>query len=216
MGKKLAIIGSGDLGVQIAHFALLGHHYTKVVFFDDFNFHGHKNGLEIIGGTADIEQAYKNKQFDELIMGFGYKHMEVRKKMFDNFQSLNIPFGTIIHSTAWVDPTATIKSGCVIYPSCSIDAHSIVDHNTVLNIACTIAHDTTVGRHCFLSPRVAIAGFVNVQEQSILGINSTVIDNITIAPRTQIGAGTIVIRNILESGVYVGNPARRIKENDTI
>ena len=35
--KTLAIIGSGDLGQQIAHYAISDGHYEKVVFFDDFS-----------------------------------------------------------------------------------------------------------------------------------------------------------------------------------
>ena len=34
--KTLAIIGSGDLGQQMAHYAISDNHYEKVVFFDDF------------------------------------------------------------------------------------------------------------------------------------------------------------------------------------
>jgi len=34
--KTLAIIISGELGMQIANFAILNSHYQKVIFFDDF------------------------------------------------------------------------------------------------------------------------------------------------------------------------------------
>ena len=37
MSKVLAILGSGHLGQQIAHFAISDNHFEKVVFFDDFN-----------------------------------------------------------------------------------------------------------------------------------------------------------------------------------
>ena len=37
MKKTLAIIGSGHLGQQIAHYALSDNHYEKVLFFDDFS-----------------------------------------------------------------------------------------------------------------------------------------------------------------------------------
>jgi acetyltransferase-like isoleucine patch superfamily enzyme len=62
-----------------------------------------------------------------------------------------------------------------------------------------------------LSPRVALAGFVTVEEMCILGINATVIDNINIVSKTQIGGGSVVIKNIEQSGLYVGNPIRFIR-----
>jgi len=210
MNKTLAIIGSGHLGQQIANYAISDGHYEKVVFFDDFSNENEVNGISILGNSEAIEKEFQKKTFDEIIIGIGYKHLETRKQLFEKFIT-KIPFGKIIHSSCWVDKTAQIKEGCVIYPSCCIDAHAFIDQNTIVNVACTIAHDTKVGKHCFLSPRVALAGFITIEELCILGINATVIDNLQIVAKTQIGGGTVVIKNLLESGLYVGNPQRFIK-----
>lgn len=208
--KTLAIVGAGDLGQQIAYYALSDNHYQKIVFFDDFSAEKEIKNLPIIGKTADIEEAYQQNKFDELIIGIGYKYIDVRKQIFEQYNN-KIPFATIIHSSSWIDNSATIKNACVIYPKCNIDANAIIEENTILNISCTIAHDTKIGKHCFLSPRVAIAGFVNINERCIIGINATIIDNIIIVPKTQIGAGTVVTKNIESSGLYVGNPHRFVR-----
>ena len=50
-----------------------------------------------------------------------------------------------------------------------------------------------------------------IEEKCIIGINSTVIDNITIISNTQLGGGTVVIKNIIQSGLYVGNPQKFIR-----
>jgi sugar O-acyltransferase (sialic acid O-acetyltransferase NeuD family) len=210
MNKTLAILGSGHLGQQIAHYALSDGHYQKIVFFDDFSSEKVVNGYSIIGTTDAVEQEFLNQSFDELIIGIGYKHLEVRKSLFERFKD-KIPFGKVVHSSSWLDETATVADGCVIYPRCSIDANVIIQENTILNIACTVAHDTIVGKHCFLSPRVALAGFIKVEDRCILGINSTVIDNIKIKSQTQIGGGTVVISSIDKKGLYVGNPHRFIR-----
>lgn len=210
MNKTLAIIGSGHLGQQIAHYAIADNHYGKVVFFDDFSSESTVNGFQILGKTNHIQDAFDKKQFDEILIGIGYKHLAVRKQLFEQFSEM-IPFGKIIHSSAWVDPTALIKEGCIVYPSCCIDANAKVDCNTILNLACTVAHDSIIGKHSFLSPRVAIAGFVKIEALCIIGINATIIDNITISSNTQIGGGTVVIKNIEKNGLYVGNPQRFIR-----
>lgn len=210
MKKTLAILGSGHLGQQIAHYAISDNHYEKVVFFDDFSKEPTANGFAILGNSDTVEAEFQKGAFDELLIGIGYKHLEVRKQLFERFIR-KVPFGKIIHSSSWVDSTAQIKDGCVIYPSCCIDAHSVIDENSVLNVSCTVAHDTHIGQHCFLSPRVALAGFIKIEELCILGINSTVIDNITIASKTQLGGGTVVIESISKSGLYVGNPQRFVR-----
>ncbi|MFT3795394.1 acetyltransferase [Flavobacterium sp.] len=208
--KTLAIIGSGHLGQQIAHYAIADKHYGKVVFFDDVTAEKSVNGHAVLGTSDAIESAYARQEFDEILIGIGYKHLNVRAQLFERFDG-KIPFGQIVHSSVWVDPTAQIAAGCVIYPGGVIDAHAKISENTILNVSCTIAHDTTIGKHCFLSPRVAVAGFVTTGQQCILGINSTIIDNISMVAHTQIGGGTVVIKNIENPGLYVGNPHKFIR-----
>lgn len=208
--KTLAILGAGELGLQLAYFALSGNHYNKVVFFDDYTKEKNIKGFSVLGKINALKESYIEKQFDEVIIGIGYKHLNIRKELYDLY-SEEIPFGKIIHSSAWVDPSSIIENGTVVYPGCVIDAKAVVKANTIINIACTIAHDTEIGKHCFLSPRVAIAGFVKVKECCFIGINATIIDNINIVENTQLGGGTVVVKSIEKSGLYVGNPAKFIR-----
>jgi len=208
--KTLAIVGAGDLGIQLAHYAIVDKHYKSVVFFDDFTDSTIVHNWPVIGNTNNILNLFKQKKFDEIIIGIGYNHLDKRKMFYEEYHN-KVPFGRIIHSASFIDPSVIIEEGSVIYPSCSLDINSKIGANTILNNGCTISHDSKVGMHCFLSPRVAIAGFVNIGNMCNLGINSTVIDNISISENSQLGASTVVIRDILISGRYVGNPARLIK-----
>lgn len=208
--KTLGIIGSGILGLQMAHYAITDKHYDEVVFIDDFATEKEKSGYSIIGNSNDVEKLYKLGLFDELIIGIGYKHLKVKKELFEKFSG-KIPFGKLIHSSAWIDATSIVEEGCFIYPNCVIDANVIIKANTILNLNCTIAHDTVVGSHSFLSPRVAVAGFVTIEELCFIGINATIIDTINIKSQTQIGGGAVVIESIEKNGLYVGNPAKFIR-----
>jgi sugar O-acyltransferase (sialic acid O-acetyltransferase NeuD family) len=210
MSKTLAIIGAGHLGQQIAHYAISDGHYKNIVFLDDYSKEKKINGIPIIGNIENAFALYNAGLFDEIIIGIGYKHLEIKKKIFEQF-SEKIPFGRIIHSSCSVDTSAHIGSGSVIYPGCVIDANCNIGNNCILNVACTVAHDTIISHHCFLSPRVALAGFINIGQQCILGINCTIINNISIVPNTQIGGGAVVIKNIDKAGLYVGNPFRFIR-----
>jgi len=208
--KTLAIIGSGHLGQQLAHFAISDSHYGKVVFFDDYTDAAESNGHSIIGKTSAVEEAFALGRFDELMIGIGYNHMNARKAFFDKYCG-KIPFGKIIHSSCTIDHTAKIGEGVIIYPGCIIDARVLVKDNVLINIGCAIAHDSIVSEHCFLSPRVTVAGFVTIGERCIAGINSTIIDNIKIDANVQLGGGAVVIKNIDKEGLYVGNPVRFVR-----
>ncbi|MCB0514247.1 MAG: hypothetical protein KDC60_07460, partial [Bacteroidetes bacterium] len=143
--KTLAIVGAGDLGQQIAYYALSDNHYQKIVFFDDFSAEKEIKNLPIIGKTADIEEAYQQNKFDELIIGIGYKYIDVRKQIFEQYNN-KIPFATIIHSSSWIDNSATIKNAFVIYLKCKIDANKIIEEKKILNISCKKEKDKKNGK----------------------------------------------------------------------
>jgi len=208
--KTLAILGSGHLGQQIAHYALSDNHFDNVVFFDDFSSEKNVYNIPVLGNSNQIISEFEKGSFDEIILGIGYHHLNTKKEIYDRFKDY-VPFATLIHSSSWVDKTAIVEKGCVIYPNCAIDAHVVIKANTILNISCTIAHDTVINEHCFLSPRVAVAGFVTINQKCIIGINATLIDSIELAENTKIGGATVVIKSIEKSGLYVGNPAKFIR-----
>ncbi|REC48985.1 acetyltransferase [Chryseobacterium pennipullorum] len=209
--KRIAIIGSGHLGQQILYHIHSDTEDKVVGFFDDFQERGnHVKDIAVLGGRKDVLDSFQQDHFDELVIAIGYKHLDFKKQVFEDFKS-KIPFYTFTHSTSIIDPSAKIGQGTVIYPNCMIDQDVEIGENVLMNISCSIAHDSVIGNHCFLSPSVAIAGFVKISESCILGINSTIIDNISISEKVQLGGGAVVIKDIYIPGLYVGNPVRFIR-----
>ncbi|MEM6686378.1 MAG: NeuD/PglB/VioB family sugar acetyltransferase [Bacteroidota bacterium] len=207
--KRLAIIGSGDLGQLIAFHA--SHTYEVVGFFNDYKTTNDTvNGFQILGKVSDIREIYKNDVFDELIIGIGYKHFAVRKALFNDFNK-DIPFANVIHPSAYIDKSCSLGKGLVILPGCTLDRNVTLHDNVLLNTGCIIAHDSEVKKHSFLSPGVTIAGFVSVGECCNIGIGTVIIDSIIIENNIQTGGGTVVINNLSKNGLYVGNPSRFIR-----
>lgn len=210
--RRIAIIGSGDLGQSIAHY---GNHngYHIVGFYDDYQQSDSVVGLPVLGKLDDIVDDFKLKTFDALLCGIGYKHFDFREKVYTKYCiNNNIPFATLIDQSCNIDSTASIGEGSVLFPGVQLDKGVTIEENVILNISVTIAHDSTVKAHSFLSPRVAMAGFSTIGKRCMIGINSTIIDNITICDDVRIGGGNLVIHDIDKPGLYVGCPARFIKE----
>jgi sugar O-acyltransferase (sialic acid O-acetyltransferase NeuD family) len=209
--EKLAIIGAGDLGQLLSYHAFQDGHYDVAGFFDDFRTKDEiVSNFRVLGNTSEIFNVYKNGVFDVLMIAIGYKHIEIRKQMFDKYFS-HIPIGKVIHSSVYADPSSSISAGSFILPGCIIDRNVKIEENVLLNTGCVIAHDSSIRSHSFLSPGVNVAGFVTIGECCNIGINSTIIDNIKITSNVQTGGGTVVIKNLELSGLYVGNPARFIR-----
>ncbi len=206
--KRLAIIGSGDLGQQIAWHATSDGKYQVVGFYDDFAVKGLLcNGIPVLGKIEDVESDFGKGEFDELLLAIGYKHFNERMRIFNELKMV-VPFGRLIHSSAYVDPSAILGLGVIVYPGCVLDMKTHLQDNVLLNAGVVIAHDTTIGSHSFLSPGVKVAGFVRVGNCVSLGIGTAVVDNLSIADYARTGAGAVVIESITEPGLYVGVPAR--------
>lgn len=212
--KRLAIIGAGDLGVQLAHLAAATTQYSLVGFFDDTRTPGDVvAGRSVLGGVGAIGGLHAQNRFDCLSVAIGYKHLRARQAVYENLAG-KIPFATLVHPSATVDPTCWLGEGAVIYAGCVLDLNARIGRNTLLNVGCVVAHHSEIGDGCFLSPAVSIAGFVTVEPRCVLGIGTIVIDNLHIASGTRTGAGAVVTRSIERPGLYLGIPARYAKDTD--
>ena len=211
--KRIAIIGAGDLGQQIDHFVTTDNQFEVVGFVDDWqDKRTLVNGKPVLGRIDDLQALYSDGLFDEILIGVGYKHFEFRKALYDRFKD-SIPFATFVHSSCYVDPTAEIGKGVVIYPRCIIDRNAHIKDNVFINWGTGVGHDAVLESHSFIAAMVLIAGLSHVGEMCMIGNGTVTIDHIQIADSTTVGGGAVVVKNILEpNGVYVGNPAKFLKQ----
>ncbi|MGE3998811.1 MAG: NeuD/PglB/VioB family sugar acetyltransferase [Planctomycetaceae bacterium] len=210
--RNLAIIGGTDLGQQIAAVARAHGGYRVAGFIDDFQEPGTPTaGGPVLGRVDDIQRLQREGTVDALLIGVGYKHPAFRRACFERFATL-IDIPTLVHPAAHLEPTSSLGRGTVVGAGCVVDGGVSVAENCYFNPGCVIAHDTSVGANCFFGPGVTLAGFITIGEDCFLGVGTTVIDNLTIAAGTQTGGGTLVCSDITEPALYVGNPARRLRD----
>lgn len=212
--KRVLIIGAGDLGQQISHYISESNDFEVVGFVDDWGVIGEiRNGFQILGRINQLDTLYSQNIFDELLMGIGYNHFEIRKTIFEKYGQM-ISFATYIHPTCVIDGTAKIGKGVIILPKCVIDMEVVIDDNVFIYSGTVLGHNTHIGAQSMISLSVTTGGFSTIGKSCFLGIGTCICDKITIANHTFLGAGTNVIKDITEgNGVYVGNPARYLREN---
>jgi sugar O-acyltransferase (sialic acid O-acetyltransferase NeuD family) len=209
--KRIAVIGAGLLGKQIAHHIKSDQGYEIVGFFDDLaEDSSNQEYGPILGRTDQVKQLFKNGVFDQAIIGIGYKHFNYRWNCFESLRGI-VPFHTFIHSSCFVDKTSRIGEGSFLMPGTIIDDHVSIGENVFLQVGCSISHHSRIQDNCFFGPRVTLAGCVTVERGCFLGVGSIVIDSVNIASNVQTGGGTVVISDIQDQGVYVGAPAHKIR-----
>ena len=122
-------------------------------------------------------------------------------------------FETLIHPSALiVDPSTTmIMKGAIICAGVIITHDVVIQEHTHVNIGTTIGHNCVIGRYNTISPSVNISGNVTTGSFVYLGTNSAIREKITITANTTVGMCSAVIRDIKQSGTYVGVPAKKVK-----
>jgi sugar O-acyltransferase (sialic acid O-acetyltransferase NeuD family) len=208
MKNVLAIIGGGALGQHIAHYAKLTNKFSKIVFVDDTINIGTYSFGNVIGSIAEIDKLIEADEFQNLLIGIGYKHMHVREILFNKYYS-SISFPNIIHSSCYIDESTLMGDGNILLPGCIIDKGCTIGNNIFINPGTIIAHDCVLKDHSFFGAGVNISGFVKTGICCFFGTGTSTIENITIGDNIKTGAGALVTKNISESGTYVGIPARK-------
>lgn len=205
--KRIAIIGGGDLGQTLQKHLAEYDHFELVGFFDDTRLGESINGVPVLGGLDSIASPGLRSQFDCVVLGIGYRHLEFRQKLFDSVLAGGVPFATLIHPTAIVSPDSQVGAGSVIFPGCVLDTGVVIGCNSLLNVGCVIAHDSEIGSNSFLGPSVSVAGFVKTGERCFLGIGTVLIDNLKLGDDCQTAGGAVVIRDVEDRQLVAGVPA---------
>lgn len=122
-------------------------------------------------------------------------------------------YAKAIHPSAIISPRATIEAGTVVMAGVSINSSTKIGAHAIINTNCSIDHDCIIEDFVHISPNAALAGNVSVGEGSHIGIGVSIIQGISIGKWVTVGAGAVIIKDIPDYAVVVGNPGKIIKYN---
>lgn len=123
-----------------------------------------------------------------------------------------------IGDQTFIGPFVEIQTNVVVGKRVKIQSHTFICDGVTIGDGCFIGHGVM-----FVNDKFSIGtparGNTKLWEKTNLANNVYVGSNATILPveicsDVVIGAGSVVTKNITSPGKYVGNPARKINEND--
>ena len=120
-------------------------------------------------------------------------------------------FPTLISPTAYVSPLAYIGVGTVVMHDAVVNAGAVVGRFGIINTSAVVEHDAKVGDFCHISTNAVVNGDARVGDDSFIGSGAVVLNQIAISDRVILGAGSVACCDILQEGIYRGNPAGRVK-----
>ena len=165
---------------------------------------------KIIGNDNDIAK-YAKKGFSFLLTVGHIGDEKLRQKLFDEIKKEKGELPSIISSNAYVSTYSEIETGTIIMHQAIVNANSKIGENCIINNKALVEHDCNIGNNSHISTNAVVNGTCNIGNNCFIGSSSVIKNNTNICDKVIIGAGSVVTKDIIEAGVYVGSPAKRIK-----
>ena len=132
-----------------------------------------------------------------------------RKTIIDKFTDTNVKFATLIDPSVILSNRVEIGEGSIICAGTILTVDISIGKHVIINLDCTLGHDDIINDFVTIYPSVNVSGNVEIGECSELGTGAQIIQGKRIVSNTIIGAGAVVVKDIIESNVYVGVPATK-------
>lgn len=198
---KKGIIGAGGFGREVYNSLRLIEQMNTVFFVNDEFWS--KNDDNILPLSKFKVDEY------EVIVAIG--NPSDRKKIVESLPS-KTKFFTYIHDSVIIlDKSVEIGEGSIICAGSILTTNIKIGKHCHLNLHSTVGHDTIIGEYFTTAPGVKISGNCNIGDCVYFGTNSSVREKITICKNVTIGLNAGVVKDINESGTYVGVPVKKIK-----
>lgn len=135
-------------------------------------------------------------------------NLKLRKSILNKFVKYD-KLSTIA-SSALITCSSKILHGTAIFERCVING-AFIGENSIINTGAIVEHNSKICNNVFVGTGAVICGDVQIYDDVFIGAGSVIRDGIAICSDSIIGAGSVVVKDIKEAGVYVGNPAKKIK-----
>lgn len=210
MGRAV-IVGAGTYG-QVYSEYLRDSGIEIAGFLDDDN---EKIGMRILGievlGPLSMIGDLIRRDITDLYAPLGDNR--VRQRVLEQALSNGLETPCFIHPEARIHHTVVNGKAFYVLPNTNIMPHTQFHDFVMISMGVNIAHHVICENACFFSQGANIGASIHIGESAFVGIGATVMTGVKrVGRNTTIGAGSVVIRDVPDDAVVVGNPARRIQK----
>lgn len=215
--KKLIILGGSGIGMIAASIAQDLGYFEAVGFLNDVIEVGAEIGnykkIKVIGKTEDLDKFLKLKNTYFFI---AYVGLQNEKQTYKKIETLNIPperYATLIHPTAIIPKGfCDTGNGVLFAPLSQLSTDTTISDNCILLPNSFVGHNSFLDRFAHIATNSVVGANVHVGKAVHIGSNATIREKVNIGDYSLIGVGSVVLNDIPENSVVVGNPAKILKQ----
>lgn len=136
-----------------------------------------------------------------------------RKALFEQASSLGFSrFPSHCDPTSVVASTADVEDGVLINALVTIAAKTRIGRFGIINRSASVGHHVVLEPFTTLGPGCILCGSITVGSGTFIGAGAVINPKLNIGRNVIVGSGAVVLRDVPDHCVVVGNPARVIKE----
>ena len=209
--KKICIIGTGGFGretlvclIDVISASNLTIEEVAVFMVDDEYYNEPEiMGVQVIKESEFVVDKYK------VVVAIGDPN---KRKIVVSKLPKETEFATIIHPDVVISDWVEVGEGSIITAGSVLTCNIKIGKHAHLNLHTTIGHDCVIGDFFTTAPAANISGNCKIGDCVYLGTNSAVRQGIKICDNVTIGMGGVVVKDINENGVYIGNPVKKLNK----
>jgi sugar O-acyltransferase (sialic acid O-acetyltransferase NeuD family) len=197
---KKGIIGAGGFGREV-FWSLSEMDRKKCIFFVDDQYWDNRD-------SKILPLSNFNPEEYEVVVAIADPH---HRQSIVNKLPKTTKFFTHIHPSSQIHGNdVEIGEGSIICAGSIITTNTKLGKHTHINLLTTIGHDCTIGDFFTTAPGVQISGNIKIGNRVYFGTCSCIKQKLEICDDVIIGMNACVVKNITQSGTYVGTPAKKL------
>lgn len=201
--KDVFVLGAGGHSRSLLNCLKLGGYRVRGIFDD-----GMRSADEMIGGVPVLGKIKDVPQNSRLIFSTGNNML--REKWLKQFSG-QVVDDNLIHPLAVVEEGAVLGKHNQLLAGVYVNSFARIGDNNILNTRCVLEHEVILGNNNHIAVGAIVCGRTVIGNRCMIGAGAVVIDQIKVCDDVTVGANAVVVKDITSPGVYVGNPARKIK-----
>ena len=216
MKKRVVILGGAGIGMIAASIVERRGEAEVVGFLNDVVPVGTEIGkyrrFKVVGRTPDVHAWLADEGCHVFI---AYVGLSKEKATYEKIAGLAIPPEKLM---SIIDPTAIVPHvycrlgrGVLLAPLSQLSADTTISDNCMLLANAFVGHDSFLDRFAHLATNAVVGANVHVGKAVHVGSNATIREHVRIGDYSLIGAGSVVLKDVPENAVVVGNPARVLR-----
>jgi sugar O-acyltransferase (sialic acid O-acetyltransferase NeuD family) len=207
--KPIVIIGGGGQA-KVVISILKKRGDFRILGYVDFTAQGSILGVNYLGDDSILKELGVKHPECAAVIGIGSVEIsDKRNKIKKNLESLGYDLPAVISPESVINEEVEIDKGTVICDGVIINCGSKIGEGVIINTRASVDHDCLIGDFVHIAPGAILCGGVEVGQNSIIAAGATVLQYKKIVKDCLIGAGAVVTEDCLESGTYLGIPAKR-------